>query len=150
MSEPMTDLDWLAAARYPRADDDWTPSARTGRHAFREDPAETPIFNALSTGEWRIRQAEAGAPPPSRHAYGQPTRSRRPAPEPEPLTMPIPRVHAAHAPHVETARRAAFGAHALQPERRPERVREERPDRARREVTDSGRHHRRPSISSLL
>ena len=90
---------------------------------------------------------------------------RRPAPDPveafrrDPLTMPIPKQAAAS---TETARRAAFGAHAQRQERaQPVRARE--PERTRRperfepepfgrgEVSDSGRHHRRrPSISSLL
>jgi hypothetical protein len=86
---------------------------------------------------------------------------RRPASDPveafhrDPLTMPIPQQLAAAS--TEAARRAAFGAHALQPERsqpvrRPEPGRTREPEQyGRSEVTDSGRHHRRrPSISSLL
>jgi hypothetical protein len=163
VSEPMTDLDWWAATRYPSADEDWTPARPTGRHAYDEDAAETPIFHALSTGAWRTRSHEPAPPsrssPPARSA--QPSRgSSRPAPDPveafrrDPLTMPIPEQAAAS---TEAARRAAFGAAAPRaersqpaPSREPERTRQPEPF-GRREVSDSGRHHRRrPPISSLL
>ncbi|OZM82463.1 hypothetical protein [Pseudonocardia sp. MH-G8] len=54
MSELVTDLDWLAAARYPNADDDWGPAP--GRHSYSEDAALTPIFHALSRSGRRSRQ----------------------------------------------------------------------------------------------
>ena len=80
MSELVTDLDWWAATRYPNADDDWGPA--TGRHAYNEEAALTPIFHALTRGGRRRRQHE-------------PTHLR-PVADPvdefhrDPLTAPIP------------------------------------------------------------
>jgi hypothetical protein len=154
VSEPMTDLDWWAATRYPSTDDDWTPSPRAGRHAFDEDAAETPIFHALTTGAWRSRRPAEQPVPAAR-----PPAARRPGPDAveafrrDPLTMPIP---ARSGTATEVARRAAFGAHALRSERheQPPHPREHpgaREQHGRRDVSDSGRHHRtRPSISTLL
>lgn len=73
----------------------------TGRHAFDEDAALTPIFHALTRGGWRSRQHEPAAPPPDAvDAF------RR-----DPLTAPIP-VQAFEnvAASVIAGRRAAAGA----------------------------------------
>lgn len=61
MSELVPDLDLWAATRYPSADDDGGPA--TGRHAYDEDAALTPIFHALNQGGWRNRQHEPAEPP---------------------------------------------------------------------------------------
>ncbi|MFC5237929.1 hypothetical protein [Pseudonocardia zijingensis] len=84
MSELVTDLDWLAATRYPEVDEDWGPAG--GRHAYSEDAALTPIFHALTRGGWRSRQHEPAAS----------TRAQDPTQDPvdefrrDPLTAPIP------------------------------------------------------------
>ena len=132
----MTDLDWWAATRYPNAEDDWRPATATGRHAYNEDAAETPIFHALSSGAWRSHEPSAqparanpaprSAPSSTPSARGS---QRRATPDPveafrrDPLTMPIPKQAAAS---TQAARRAAFGAHALRPDgsSMPERSRE--------------------------
>ena len=81
MSELVTDLDWWAATRYPNADEEWGPAS--GRHAYNEDAALTPIFHALTRGGWRGRQHEP--------AYS-PDHQAEPVDEfdRDPLTAPIP------------------------------------------------------------
>jgi hypothetical protein len=153
VSEPMSDLDWWAATRYPSVDDDWRPSSSsTGRHAINEDAAETPIFHALSTGAWRTREPSAPPAQPPRGAQRR-TVHEHPAADPveafrrDPLTMPIPTRMAgpsASTASTEAARRAAFGAHALRPDRpQPERTR--RPERRQPEPRQPER--RRPERS---
>jgi hypothetical protein len=118
VSELMTDLDWVAAARYPAANEDWGPME--GRHAYHEDAGLTPIFHALSRSGWNGRQRAAAAPP----------RSGRPDPvdafRRDPLTAPIP----VQAPVPAPARRRPAVADVPS---------------ARDEMSDTGRHHvRRP------
>jgi hypothetical protein len=64
-----------------------------GRHALDEDAVQTPIFAALSRGEWRRRQQEGAAAVPST----SPVPSSVPSPVPsvedfrrDPLTAPLP------------------------------------------------------------
>ena len=85
MSELVTDLDWWAATRYPNADEEWGPAS--GRHAYGEDAALTPIFHALTRGGWRGRQHE-----PAYSADHQPDHRTEPVDEfdRDPLTAPIP------------------------------------------------------------
>jgi hypothetical protein len=80
VSEQVTDLDWLAATRYPNADEEWGPVE--GRHAYNEDAALTPIFHALTRGGWQSRQHEPAAAP---HPADPVDQFRR-----DPLTAPIP------------------------------------------------------------
>jgi hypothetical protein len=86
VSELVTDLDWLAATRYPNADDDWGPA--TGRHSYSEDAALTPIFHALSRSGWSSRQHDPVVPPtrPVQRSAGDPVDAFRR----DPLTAPIP------------------------------------------------------------
>jgi hypothetical protein len=113
VSELVTDLDWLAATRYPNADDDWGPV--TGRHSYSEDAALTPIFHALSRSGWRSRQHDPVVP--------QTRSAQRGAADPvdafrrDPLTAPIP-VQALAPPTTATT------------------------PRRRRDQHESGRHHR--------
>ena len=126
MSELVTDLDWLAAARYPNADDDWGPAP--GRHSYSEDAALTPIFHALSRSGWRSRQHDpAGAQNVVMQNVGaqnvgaQNYPTQRTSADPvdafrrDPLTAPIP-------------------VQALAPTTTAPRRRRDRPE--------SGRHHR--------
>lgn len=85
MSELLTDLDWWAATRYPNADEEWGPAS--GRHAYNEDAALTPIFHALTRGGWRGRQQE-----PAYSADPQADHQAEPVDEfdRDPLTAPIP------------------------------------------------------------
>lgn len=98
MSEPMTDLDWWAATRYPSAEDDWAPVAPADRHAFNEVAAETPIFHALSTGAWRSKQPAAQQP---RHV--EPARAAQPA-RPAPPARSVPPARSAPSRSVQPAR----------------------------------------------
>ncbi|WP_300018131.1 hypothetical protein [Pseudonocardia sp.] len=80
---------------------------RSGRHAFDEDAALTPIFHALNRGGWRGRQQEPAARPAD--AVDE---FRR-----DPLTAPIP-VQSLAAPTrpahpTPPARRRRPAAHAL-------------------------------------
>jgi hypothetical protein len=81
VSELVTDLDWWAATRYPSADEEWGPAS--GRHAYNEDAALTPIFHALTRGGWRGRQHEPACS--ADHQADPVDESDR-----EPLTAPIP------------------------------------------------------------
>jgi hypothetical protein len=80
VSEMVTDLDWWAATRYPKAEDDWNPAG--GRHAYNEEAALTPIFHALTRSGWRRRQHEPAQVRPVADPVDQ---FRR-----DPLTAPIP------------------------------------------------------------
>jgi hypothetical protein len=81
VSELATDLNWWAATHYPSGDDEWGQA--TGRHAYNEDAALTPIFHALRRAGERRR-------------YPEPTPLRRPVSDPvdefrrDPLSAPIP------------------------------------------------------------
>jgi hypothetical protein len=91
---------------------------RSGRHAFDEDAALTPIFHALNRGGWRGRQQEPAARP-----VDAVDEFRR-----DPLTAPIPVQVFAAADRPATrpappARRRSRAAHALI------------------EPRDGGRHH---------
>jgi hypothetical protein len=91
VSELMTDLDWWAATRYPRADEEWGPAS--GRHAHNDDAELTPIFHALTRGGWRGRQHE-----PAYEADPVDEFDR------EPLTAPIPGVPRSRRELPETGR----------------------------------------------
>jgi hypothetical protein len=116
VSELISDRDWWAATRYPDLDDDWAP--RTGRHAYNEEAAMTPIYHALSRGGWRGRQHEPPAAPPAARAPDPIEEFRR-----DPLTAPIP-VQAMRPP----APRSSTDGYA---------------DRPPRHELNEGRHHRR-------
>jgi hypothetical protein len=116
VSELMSDRDWWAATRYPDPDDDWAP--RSGRHAYNEEAAMTPIYHALSRGGWRGRQHEPPAAPPAARAPDPIEEFRR-----DPLTAPIP-VQAMRPP----APRSPSDGYA---------------DRQPRHELSEGRHHRR-------
>ena len=81
-----------ATARYPAAHDAATDirwgSPATGRHAFDEDAALTPIFHALTRGGWRSRQHDSA----TMHAARQAAFGPDPVDEfhRDPLTAPIP------------------------------------------------------------
>jgi hypothetical protein len=89
VSELVTDLDWWAATRYPNADEEWGPAS--GRHAYNEDAALTPIFHALTRGGWRGRQQEP-AYPADHQADHRADHQVEPVDEfdRDPLTAPIP------------------------------------------------------------
>ncbi len=113
-----------ATARFPAAHDAATDnrwgSPATGRHAFDEDAALTPIFHALTRGGWRSRQHDSATVPATRAAaFGRDADEefRR-----DPLTAPIP-VRAV----VPTRSSPVVGAHAMSDSERHE----------------PGRHHRR-------
>lgn len=114
------------ATRYSTTDDDWSPA--TGRHAFDEDAALTPIFHALTRGGWRARQHEPAAAAAPPRAADPVEAFRR-----DPLTAPIPVVHDV-APAIPYSRRSGSGTQAV--------------PAARHELVDEGRHHRRRAAIS--
>ena len=111
-----------AAARHPATDDRWN-GAGSGRHAFDEDAALTPIFHALQRGGWRRRQHEPAAA--ARTSITDPVDEFRR----DPLTAPIPIQAMVPAPS-RSQERANVAAHGYQPE-------------GRMDMADRGRHHRR-------
>ena len=123
----MTDLamgqDHWQGSRYP-AYSGWDSQYDTGRHAFNEDAALTPIFHALTSGGWQERQHEPAAVDRGAGRYADPVDEFHR----DPLTAPIP-VQAMAAVPAQSLSRS---------ESRLRSVHERR-----RGVEDSGRHRRR-------